>query len=172
MAGATTPAATRAATTWSAATPCWPALGDYGGPTPTLALLPGSPAIGGGGSVTALSSAGVTDTSSTSVTVANGLVFAASSLPVLSSGSYFLIQVDSEQMAVVGVTLNADHSATLDVGVGRTGRRPPRIWAPSVYLASDQPGYTRGGAATSPPSRTRASPSRPSMAARRRRSCW
>ena len=96
-------------------------LGDYGGPTQTMALLPGSPAIGAGGSVTTLSSAGVTDTSSASVTVANGLVFAGSSLPVLSSGSYFMIECDSEQMAVVGVTLNADNSATLDVVRGANG---------------------------------------------------
>jgi hypothetical protein len=122
-------------------------LGNYGGPTPTLALLPGSPAIDNGGFVTTFSSAGVTDTSSTSITVANGLVFAASSLPVLSSGSYFLIQVDSEQMAVVGLTLNADNSATLDVARGANGTTAAtHLGGASVFLASDERGYTRGGA--------------------------
>jgi hypothetical protein len=121
-------------------------LGDYGGPTQTFPLLPGSPAIGKGGAVAALSSSGVPNASSTSIPVPNGLVFAASSLPTLTSGSYFTIQVDSEQMAVVGLTLNArNNSATLDVVRGANGTAAAtHSGGAAVFLASDQRGYTRG----------------------------
>jgi parallel beta-helix repeat protein len=121
------------------------ALGDYGGPTFTMALLPGSPAIARSGALTALSPSGVPDTSSTAIPVANGLAFAASSLPTLTSGYYFVIQVDHEQMAVVGLTLNADNSATLDVVRGVNGTAAAKhSGGVSVFLASDQRGHTRG----------------------------
>jgi hypothetical protein len=122
-----------------------PQLEGNEGQTKTLALLPGSPAIGKGGPVTTLSLAGVTDTSSTSISMANGLVFAASSLPELSTGSYFLIQVDSEQMAVTAVALNADDTATLTVvrGVNGTAATTHTGGAP-VLLASDQRGDLMG----------------------------
>ena len=127
------------------ANPLLGTLGNYGGPTQTIPLLPGSPAIGKGGSVTALSAGVDSAATSTSITVANGLVFAASSLPTLTSGSYFLIQVDSEQMAVVGLTLNADNSATLDVVRGANGTQAASHPASEpVFLASDQRGFIRG----------------------------
>jgi fibronectin-binding autotransporter adhesin len=119
-------------------------LGDYGGPTQTFPLLPGSPAIGDAGAVTALPSSGVPDTSSTSFPVPNGLAFAASSLPTLTSGSYFVIQIDSEQMAVVGLTVNGFNTATLDVVRGVNGTTAAtHSGGASVFLASDQRGYTR-----------------------------
>ena len=120
-------------------------LGDYGGPTLTFPLLPGSPAIGKAGAVTGLSSSGVPDTSSTSIRVASGLVFLESSLPTLTSGSYFVIQVDSEQMAVVGLIRSANNSATFDVVRGVNGTAAAtHSGGASVFLASDQRGYTRG----------------------------
>ena len=120
-------------------------LGDYGGPTQTMALLPGSPAIDAGGAVTTLSAA--VDNSSPSISVTNGSVFAASSLPTLTSGYYFIIQVDNEQMAVVGLTLFANNSATLDVvrGANNTSAATHAGGA-SVYLGSDQRGEPRVGA--------------------------
>ncbi len=122
-------------------------LANNGGPTQTIALLAGSPAIGKAGPVTTLSPAGVTDTSSTSIPVANGLVFAASSLPELSSGSYFVIQVDSEQMAVTAVTLNADGTATLTVVRGANGTTAAtHPGGAPVLLASDQRGDLMGPA--------------------------
>ena len=121
-------------------------LGDNGGPTQTFALLAGSPAIDKAGAVTGLSSAGVPNASSTSIPVPNGLVFAESSLPSLASGSYFTIQVDREQMAVVGLTLNnRNNSATLDVVRGVNGTAAAaHSGGALVFLASDQRGYTRG----------------------------
>ncbi len=121
-------------------------LGDNGGPTQTFALLAGSPAIDKAGAVTGLSSAGVPNASSTSIPVPNGLVFAESSLPSLASGSYFTIQVDREQMAVVGLTLNnRNNSATLDVVRGVNGTAAAaHSGGAAVFLASDQRGYTRG----------------------------
>ena len=119
-------------------------LRSNGGPTSTMALLPGSPALGKAAAVAALSSSGVQSASSTSINVANGLDFANSSLPTLNSG-YFVIQVDSEQMAVVGFTLNADDSATLDVERGLDGTAAAtHSGGAAVFLASDQRGYTRG----------------------------
>ena len=81
-------------------------LNDYGGPTPTLALLPGSKALGtfgNGGALTTLAG-NVINPTGTSVMVNNGSIFAASSLPTLATGSYFTIQIDNEQMAVTGLT--------------------------------------------------------------------
>jgi hypothetical protein len=132
----------------TASTPINPKLstpGDYGGPTFTMALLPGSPAIGRAGALTALSPSGVPDTSSTAIPVANGLAFAASSLPILTTGSYFVIQIDHEQMAVDGLTLNANNSATLDVVRGVNGTAAAtHSGGVSVFLASDARGSTRG----------------------------
>ena len=119
-------------------------LGDYGGPTQTVPLLPGSPAIGKAGAVTVLTSSGVPDTLSTAIPVPNGSILVASSLPTLTSGSYFVIQVDSEQMAVVGLSLNGNDSATLDVVRGVNGTAAAtHSGGASVSLASDQRGFTR-----------------------------
>jgi hypothetical protein len=125
-------------------------LGDYGGPTPTMPLLPGSPAIGKAGAVTALWRSGVPDTSTTVIPVANGSVLAASSLPTLTSGSYFVIQIEGEQMAVVGLSLYFDQSATLEVVRGANGTAAAaHSGGAAVFLASDQRGYTRSSTVAS-----------------------
>ncbi len=76
-----------------------------------------------------LAGAGVTDDSSTSIVVnslnsqalegnginPNGTNIYGTTLPILTSGSYFDIQVDAEQMAVLGLTINNDGTSTLDV---------------------------------------------------------
>ena len=116
-------------------------LGDYGGPTQTMALLPGSPAINQGGAVAALAAAGVANTASTDVTLASGSALAATNLPALTSGDYFVIHVDSELMAVTALTLNADGTATLMVVHGADGTTAAtHAGGAQVLLASDQRG--------------------------------
>jgi len=74
-------------------------LGYYGGPTQTLGLLSGSPALNAGGPLTALGTAPlVTDTT---ITVANAAAIA-------STPGAYVIQIDSEQMLVTGVDLTAN----------------------------------------------------------------
>ncbi len=116
-------------------------LGDYGGPTQTMALLPGSPAIDQGGAVAVLTAAGVADTMTTAVTLASGSAFAATNLPALAAGDYFVIQVDSELMAVTALTLNADGTATLTVHRAADGTKGAiHAGGAPVLLASDQRG--------------------------------
>jgi large repetitive protein len=111
-------------------------LGSNGGPTQTVPLFSGCTAIGAASSVTSISAA-VTSTTATTLTVANGMVFAASALPLLSSGSYFDIQIGSEQMAVIGVS-----GSTLTVVRGVNGTSATTLSSgASVYLASDQRSY-------------------------------
>ena len=120
-------------------------LANNGGPneptTPpeTVALLSGSPALGSGGAATTLSAA-VTTTTATSITVAND-VFASNALPLLSTGSYFIIQIDGEQMAVTAVTPGSGTTATLTVtrGVNSTTAATHPANA-SVFLVSDERG--------------------------------
>lgn len=76
-------------------------LTNNGGPTLTMMPQLDSPAFGTGDSFAQLSD-GV-DESVTSVTVTNGMSFAANDLSPLASGSYCTIQVGSEQMAVTAV---------------------------------------------------------------------
>ena len=84
----------------------------------------------------------------TAVAVVDGQRFAASSLPTLASGSYFLIQVGTEQMAVVGLTLNADTTATLSVVRGANGTAAaPLTAAPPCSWPPTSAGCPRGGAA-------------------------
>ncbi len=118
---------------------------DYGGPTPTLALLPGSRALGAFGDNGALTTlaTNVQTLQIKSVTVNNGSVFAASSLPTLAQGSYFTIQIDGEQMAVTGVVLNTNGTATLDVVPGINGVFTTHGAGAGVALASDQRGFLR-----------------------------
>jgi hypothetical protein len=119
-------------------TPGLTSLGNYGGPTQTLALLPGSPALHAGGAVTSLSQ----DFSFTqTLEVANGASFAATSLPTLASGSYFRIQVGESIYAVSGLVLNPDGSATLTISQvgGPEGSYGAGI---PVFLVSDEPGLS------------------------------
>ncbi len=129
---------------------------------PTLAS---NPALGAAGSLTTASSA--IATGDATVTVANGYVFASSSLPLLSqfqfttqpnetapgvflnpvtvqglnTGAYFYIQVGTEEMAVNGLTLNANGTATLNVLRGANGTTAaPHAVNALVYLVSDQRG--------------------------------
>jgi hypothetical protein len=115
-------------------------LGNYGGPTKTIALLPGSPALFAAGAATTLK-AGVTDTTGTSITVANGSVFAASALPLLASGSYFTIQIEGEEMAVTALTPGSGTTATLTVVRGADDTTPStHADGANVFLVSDQRG--------------------------------
>jgi IPT/TIG domain len=91
-----------------------------GGPTQSIPLLTGSPAIGGGGPVTQTNAA-IADSTTTSVSITNGQPFSASSLPVLSSGSYFTLQVGGEQMAVTGLTLGSGASSVATAVIDNHG---------------------------------------------------
>lgn len=116
-------------------------LGGYGGPTRTVALLPGSPALGTGGAVAALAT-GVT-AAATTVTVDTPLAFAAGDLPALASGWYFVIRVGNELMAVVGKTGN-----TLAVARGfQSTAAAAHAGGAGVTLASDQRGRVRAAGA-------------------------
>ena len=110
-------------------------LGNNGGPTQTIPLS-GGPALGAGGAETTISAAAA-DAVTTTITVANTSLFAASALPTLSTGSYFTIQIDGEQMAVIGVSSS---SLTVVRGVNGTTAAAHASGA-SVYLVSDQRGY-------------------------------
>ena len=125
-------------TTASPIKPLLAALASNGGPTQTMLLQSGSPAAAAGGAVTQATA--TVPASATSFTVANAAVFSAFSLPTLPPGSsYGTIQIEAEQMAVTGVTVIGDGTATLTVtrGINSTGT----IGHPggtSVFLVSDQ----------------------------------
>ncbi len=126
----------------TASSPLNPLLGPLasnGGPTQTMLLLSGSPAGGAGGAVSQVTVAiAATDMS---ITVANASAFAAFSAPTLATGSYGTIQIDAEQMAVTGVTVNADGTATLTVTRGANSTTPAgHSVLTSVFLVSDQRG--------------------------------
>ena len=139
-------------------------LANNGGPTQTMSLPAGSIAIGAGGS---LGSASAVASLASTITVADGAAFASTSLPIVSELSfttqptnesagnpinppvavqelgltYFCVQIEGELMAVEGLTLNADGSATLDVVRGAVSTAVVSHPANSaVYLVSDQRG--------------------------------
>ncbi len=121
-----------------------------GGPTQTLALLPGSTAIGQGGAVATLASSGVVDTTTTSVTLAAGSALPGWDLPAVAAGDYFVIQVDSERMAVTALTYNNDGTITLSVVRGASSTNPAtHAGGAPVWLAFDQRGMPRASAAAS-----------------------
>ena len=108
-------------------------LQSNGGPTQTLALLPGSPAIAAGGAVTTLAAA-VASTTSTAVTVATASAFA-----VPPGGCVIL--VDSEEMLVTAVNLTTN---TLTVQRGYNGTTPAMHGnGAGVFLGADQRGASR-----------------------------
>jgi len=118
-------------------------LGNYGGLTPTLALLPNSPAIGVGGPFTTL--AAQSSSSSPTIQVVDGTFFAATALPTLSTGSYFTIQFSNEVFEINGMTLNPNGTATLIVknerDIGGSTTNPSGAGTP-VFLVSDQRGLS------------------------------
>jgi hypothetical protein len=109
-------------------------LANYGGPTETLALLPGSPALAAGGPVATLRSA----VTSGATTIAVSGAMAIASTP----GSY-LIQIDREQMLVTNVS---GSNLTVIRGSNGTTAAAHNRNAP-IYFATDQ----RGGTRTIPP---------------------
>ena len=116
-------------------------LGNYGGPTQTTALLPGSPAIDQGGAVAALTSAGVADPMSTAVTLASGSAFAATNLPAARLGRLLRdpgrFRADGRDRPDAQRRWHC-HADGRPRG-RRHERRHPRRQAP-VLLASDQRG--------------------------------
>jgi len=107
-------------------------LQNNGGPTSTIALLPGSPAIGAGGAVTTLTTA-ISNTSITSVTVSSAAAIAR------TPGDYYIL-IDSEAMDVIGVSGNT-LTVTRDVD-GTTAATHGNGTA--VYFLQDQRGQDRG----------------------------
>ena len=74
-------------------------LANNGGPTQTLVPQTDSPAFGTGGPLAKVVDP-ISDASATTLVANNGCSFSASDLSSLSSGAYYTIQVDCEQMAV------------------------------------------------------------------------
>ena len=101
-----------------------------------MAPVSGSPEIGAGGVVTTIST-GVNDTTTTTIAPANLSRLAASALPTLTSGSYYTIQIGSEQMAVIGAGTS---TLTVVRGINGTTAATHSSGA-SIYLVSDQRGY-------------------------------
>ena len=104
-------------------------LADNGGPTKTMRVLPGSPAIDAGGDFTTLASA--TDASSTTITVANATAFPAA--------VGFVLRIDAEQMIV---TAKSGNTLTVTRGANGTAAAAHSAGA-SVNPASDQRGQPR-----------------------------
>lgn len=107
-------------------------LANNGGPTQTMALQPGSPAIAGGAAVTMVSEA-VPNATATSLTVANGNRIAVTNPP---AGTGYVLVLDGETMLVTAVSGN-----TLTVQRGYKGTKATSH-APgaAVYLGTDQRG--------------------------------
>lgn len=108
-------------------------LANNGGPTQTMALLAGSPAIGGGGAVGTLAVA--INATSTSISVAGADAIAR------TPGQY-LIKIDSEVMLVTSASGN---SLTVVRGYNGTAATTHNGTVP-VFLATDQRGFLVTGA--------------------------
>ena len=141
-------------------------LADNGGATQSSMPGVNSPELNAGGSVTTANAA-VSSASASTINVASGYVFAASSLtpsltfvnqPANTTAGATMspvtvqvnkpidfdeyIQIDSEIMEIVGLTINSDSTATLDVERGMDGTTPATHAANApIYLISDQRGY-------------------------------
>jgi predicted outer membrane repeat protein len=104
-------------------------LANNGGPTKTLALQPGSPAIGNGGAVTSLTqSVGPTDTT----------IYVKNAGAVASTPGQYYISIGGEEMLVTGVNLGGG-SLTVVRLTGGTSHAANA----SVYLLTDQRGDIR-----------------------------
>ena len=107
-------------------------LGNFGGPTQTIPLLHGSPAIAAGGAATTLNSAaGATDTT----------LAVADAEAIASTPGNYPIQIDGEQIEVTNVDL-ATNTLTVIRGVNGTTAAPHSVNA-AVYPATDQRGSPR-----------------------------
>ena len=116
--------------------PIDPLLGSLqlnGGTTQTLAPQPGSPAIGRGGVLTALTGMGIGPTDTT-ITVAYAAAIA-------SSPGDVVIQIDGEEILVTSVNLTTN-TLTVTRGYGGTSAASHAATA-NVYLATDQIGQLR-----------------------------
>jgi hypothetical protein len=107
-------------------------LGNYGGPTQTIALFNDSAAVAAGAAVTTLTTA-ITDANRTTITVMDASAVAS------TPGSY-LIQIDGEKMLVINVNL-ANNTFTVVRGYNNTSPTSHTIGA-GVFLASDQRGFS------------------------------
>jgi RHS repeat-associated protein len=108
------------------------ALANYGGPSQTFALLPGSPALGAGAADTTVTSAAAAGDTTLSV---------ADAAAIASTPGDYLIQIDSEQMQVTDVDV-ATNTLTVTRGVNGTTPAAHSVNA-AVYLATDQRGLPR-----------------------------
>ncbi|HEX4128659.1 MAG TPA: right-handed parallel beta-helix repeat-containing protein [Pirellulales bacterium] len=120
------------------ASPIDPKLGPldyYGGPTETMAIFSGSPAIDAGAAPTHLTALAGTGTTTLSVALASAIASTA--------GSY-VIQIDSEQLLVTNVNLSTN---TLTVTRGYNGTTAAgHAIGSAVLLPLDQNGRARVGA--------------------------
>ena len=103
-------------------------LGAYGGPTETMPLLIGSPALSAGGPVTRLTAAiGAQDT----------VIPVADAAAIASTALEWTLQIDSEQLTVTNVDLTNN---TLTVIRGLFGGATGHNAGAGVYFAYDQRG--------------------------------
>ena len=109
-----------------------PSLANNGGPTQTLALLPGSPAIGAGGALTNVEYA--IQPTDTTIYVGNAATIAA------TPGTYYIL-IDQEEMLVTNVNLT-NNTMTVQRGYDDTTATTHAIGA-GVYFATDQRGVAR-----------------------------
>jgi hypothetical protein len=106
-------------------------LGNYGGPTQTISLLPGSSAIGRGGAVTTIAQpAGANDQT----------IFVADAATIASTPGQYFILVDGEEMEVANVNPAAN---SLSVTRALNGVTATLQTNDPVYLFLDQRGQPR-----------------------------
>ncbi len=103
-------------------------LGNNGGPTETMAVLPGSPAISSGGSMTTLTSA---------ITAGSTVISVADAAAIASPGSEANIRIDGETLVVWSVNLT-NNTLTVSPVSAATSHSA----GAGVYLAYDQRGTT------------------------------
>ena len=105
-------------------------LNNYGGPTETIAVLPGTQAVGGG-AVTTVAGTSAISAAATSFVVKNAMAIA-------STPGNYLIQIDSEIMQVTAVNLT-----TNTLTVTRAANATMHAAGASIFLATDQRGFPR-----------------------------
>jgi hypothetical protein len=135
----------RVGTSTSPIDPMLAPLGNYGGPTQTMAPLPGSPVVDAGGPLTTVQSAltaGATTIAVADVTFANtrgplgALGTIPTTIPVTS-----VIQIGSEQVLVTNVDA-ATNTLTVQRGVNGTTAAPHNA-GDGVFFSTDQSGHLR-----------------------------
>jgi hypothetical protein len=107
-----------------------PLLTNNGGPTQTIALVPGSPAIGAAGALTTLSAA-IADATSTTLTVVDPTFLAVGDA----------LWIDQEIVVVAAIDTTTD-TITVARGQDGTAAAPHAAGAP-IYLATDARGFIR-----------------------------